>query len=233
MGLGKEITLKMEASSDCRKDSGNEPMDLIEEKIELVPGELIKRQYVKGRQIGKGGSSTCHEIISLETNKMSTAKIIKKSSLETPRAQQRIITEIKIHHSLDNPNIVGFEHTFEDEQNIYILLEHCPNQTLKELLEKRKRLKEFEVQRYLIQLITALKYLHGKRIIHRDIKLSNLLLSDNMELKLCDFGLAVRLESNQERRETICGTRNYISPEMLEKKGYSYEVDIWALGIVM
>ena len=79
-----------------------------------------------------------------------------------------------------------------------------------------------------------MKYLHKHRVIHRDLKLGNLFLSDKMEIKLGDFGLATKLEYEGERKRTICGTPNYIAPEILEgKRGHSYEVDIWSLGVII
>ncbi len=84
------------------------------------------------------------------------------------------MSEIRIHRSLHHPNIVCFEHFFEDNENVYILLEICQNQTLNELLRRRKRLTELETQCYSIQLISALKYLHGHRVIHREYLLPQL-----------------------------------------------------------
>jgi len=76
--------------------------------------------------------------------------------------------------------------------------------------------------------------LHKNKVIHRDLKLGNLFLSDKMELKLADFGLAAKLEFDGEKKKTICGTPNYIAPEILEgKSGHSYEVDVWSLGVVI
>ncbi len=78
------------------------------------------------------------------------------------------MSEIRIHRALRHTNIVAFEHFFEDSENVYILLEMCHNQTLNELLRRRKRLTELEVQCYMLQLIAALKYLHAHRVIHRE-----------------------------------------------------------------
>ena len=137
------------------------------------------------------------------------------------------MSEIKIHRSLHHNNIVGFEHFFEDVENVYILLELCQNQSLNELLRRRKRLHELEVQCYVNQICSAVKYLHSHRVIHRDLKLGNLFLNDKMEVKIGDFGLATKLEFDGERKRTICGTPNYIAPEVLEgKQGHYYEVDI-------
>jgi polo-like kinase 1 len=144
------------------------------------------------------------------------------------------MSEIRIHRALHQTNIVAFEHFFEDNENVYILLELCENQTLNELLRRRKRLTELEVQCYALQIINALKYLHSHRVIHRDLKLGNLFLNEKMELKVGDFGLATKLEFEGDRKRTICGTPNYIAPEILEgKQGHSYEVDIWSLGVVI
>ena len=80
------------------------------------------------------------------------------------------MSEIRIHRSLHHQNVVGFEHFFEDNENVYILLEMCQNQTLNELLRRRKRLTELEVQCYLVQIICGLKYLHSHRVIHREYR---------------------------------------------------------------
>jgi len=90
------------------------------------------------------------------------------------------------------------------------------------------------VQCYLNQICSAIKYLHSHRVIHRDLKLGNLFLNDRMEVKIGDFGLATKLEFDGERKRTICGTPNYIAPEVLEgKQGHSYEVDVWSLGVIL
>jgi polo-like kinase 1 len=185
--------------------------------------------------LGRGGFSECYQVINMNTNKIFAAKIITKISLYETELKQKLLSEIKIHKRLQHNNIVKFEHFFEDKENVYILLENCQNQTLHELIERRKRLTELEVQYYAYQIIKGLKYLHSHRIIHRDLKLRNLFLSDKMELKIGDFGLSARLESCEERRHTYCGTPEYIAPEILEgnDSGYSFEVDIWSLGVII
>lgn len=105
---------------------------------------------------------------------------------------------------------------------------------MNELLKRRKRLHELEVKYYTFQVISALKHLHSHRIIHRDLKLGNLFLNDKMQIKLGDFGLATKLDFDGEKKRTICGTPNYIAPEVLEgRAGHSYEVDIWSLGVII
>jgi len=207
---------------------------IVEEKITKVTGDIQIRKYIKGRLLGKGGFAKCYEFTNMETKQITAAKVIPKKSLVKSRAKQKLISEIKIHKSLHHPNIVNFEHYFEDSENVYLLIEICQNQTLNDLLKRRKKLTELEVQCYTIQIIKALKYLHSHRIIHRDLKLGNLFINEKMELKVGDFGLATKLEFDGERKRTVCGTPNYIAPEILEgKTGHSFEVDIWSLGVII
>ena len=220
--------------SEKDKEKQAENQSIVEEKITKVNGEVQIRKYIKGRLLGKGGFAKCYEFINQETEHSSAAKVIPKKSLVKSRAKQKLISEIKIHKSLHHPNIVAFEHYFEDSENVYLLIEICHNQTLNELLKRRKKLTELEVQCYSTQIIKALKYLHSHRVIHRDLKLGNLFISEKMEIKVGDFGLATKLEFDGERKRTVCGTPNYIAPEILEgKTGHSYEVDVWSLGVIM
>ena len=209
--------------------------DIIEEKItKNGKANQSPKYYKKIRLLGKGGFAHCYELFDEETHHSSAAKIIPKKNLIKSRAKQKLISEIKIHKSVHHKNIVNFEHYFEDAENVYILIELCHNQTLHELLKRRKTLTELEVQYYIFQLIQALKYLHNLKIIHRDLKLANLFLTENMELKLGDFGLATTIDFEGERKRSLCGTPNYIAPEILDgKKGHSFEVDIWSLGIII
>ena len=221
---GKESSTKQEPDNSS----------VVEEKIIKVTGDVQTRKYYKGRLLGKGGFAKCYEFTCAENKKIFAAKVVAKSGLVKSRAKQKLISEIKIHKSLHHPQIVAFEHYFEDTENVYILLEMCQNQTLNELLKRRKRLTEIEVQCYIVQLIKALKYLHSHRVIHRDLKLGNLFLTEKMELKVGDFGLATKLDFEGERKRTVCGTPNYIAPEILDgKTGHSYEVDIWSLGVII
>ncbi|OMJ72607.1 hypothetical protein SteCoe_28905 [Stentor coeruleus] len=207
---------------------------IIEEKIVKVNGDTAIKRYSKGRFLGKGGFAKVYEFVCLETKQVTAGKIMEKSALSKARARQKLMSEIKIHRSLHHTNIVRFEHYFEDENNVYIMLELCTNQSLNDLVRRRKRLVELEVQCYLQQVLSALKYMHSHRVIHRDIKLGNIFLSDKMEIKMGDLGLAAKLEFEGERKRTICGTPNYIAPEILEgKNGHSYEVDVWSFGVLM
>lgn len=107
-------------------------------------------------------------------------------------------------------------------------------QSMSDLIRRRKKLTEPETRFYVAQLLEALKYLRDECVIHRDLKLGNLFLDSNMHVKVGDFGLATRLTHPDERKRTICGTPNYIAPEILEgRNGHSFEVDVWSTGVVL
>jgi serine/threonine protein kinase len=134
-----------------------------------------------------------------------------------------------------HPNIVKFIECFEDNNNIYMILELCPNKSLMDMLRARKRFTEPEARFILLQLLGALKYMHGKKVIHRDLKLGNIFLDADMNIKLGDFGLAALIMNDGDRKRTICGTPNYIAPEVLfgGGQGHSFEVDLWGVGVIM
>ena len=222
--------------NEINETQGNllENNDIVIEKIAKNQDEIQIKKYKKIRLLGKGGFAHCYELFNEETHHSSAAKIIPKTNLVKSLSKQKIINEIKIHKNIHHENIVNFEHYFEDRNNVYILIELCHNQTLHDLLKKRKTLTELEVQYYIFQLIKALQYLHNLKIIHRDLKLANLFLTEDMKLKLGDFGLATIIEFDGERKRSLCGTPNYLAPEILDgKKGYSFEVDIWSIGVIV
>ncbi len=140
---------------------------------------------------------------------------------------------------MHHPHIVEFHRAFTYAESTYVVLELCNNGSLMEMVKHRKFLSEPEVRRYVIQICGAIKYLHYKNVIHRDLKMGNIFLDDNMDVKIGDFGLAALLLSDSEyslnRRRTMCGTPNYIAPEVLSKayKGHDRKVDLWSLGIIM
>lgn len=151
-------------------------------------------------------------------------------------AHPKFRTELQIHAKMRHPHIVQFYRAFAYGANTYIVLELCPNGSIMEMVRKRKGLSLPEVRRFMIQLCGAVKYLHKRNVAHRDLKMGNLFLDQNMDIKVGDFGLAalVVTETEAKRRRTLCGTPNYIAPEVLDKSknGHTQKVDIWSLGVI-
>uniref|UniRef100_A0A673BTN8 Serine/threonine-protein kinase PLK3 n=1 Tax=Sphaeramia orbicularis TaxID=375764 RepID=A0A673BTN8_9TELE len=196
------------------------------EMARIISDPVTGKCYCRGKVLGKGGFAKCYEMTDLSTSKVYAAKIIPHARVSKPHQREKIDREIELHRVLHHRHIVHFYHHFEDKENIYILLEYCSRKSLAHILKARKVLTEPEVRYYLRQIVSGLKYLHEQEILHRD-------LNESMELKVGDFGLAAKLEPAGNRRKTICGTPNYLSPEVLNKQGHGCESDIWALGCVM
>ena len=203
--------------------------EMITQMKEKFSGEKKIETYIKGEKIGKGGFATCYKLYNVQDKKIYAAKeIIKDKS-----SYDRIKNEIDIYEYLKHDNIVNQKEHFIYNDTQYLIFEFCENRDLSHLIDKRKKLKEIEVQYYITQLIQALIHLHDRNIVHRDLKLGNIFLTGKMELKLGDFGLAKKLSFREEKISEMVGTPAYMAPEILENMGYSLEVDIWSLGVIM
>lgn len=191
------------------------------------------KQYERGKFLGKGGFAKCYELKDAKTSEVFAGKIVPKSLLVKPHQREKMTQEISLHKELSHLFVVKLYSYFEDENFVYIILELCRRRSLMELHRRRQALTEPEARYFMNQILLGVKYLHDSKIIHRDLKLGNIFLNDEMEIKLGDFGLATRVDFDGERKRTLCGTPNYIAPEVLGKKGHSYEVDIWSIGCIL
>lgn len=209
------------------------PAPVPKEIPEILVDPRTRRRYRRGRFLGKGGFARCFVISDMETEVELAGKIVPKSLLLKPHQKEKMSMEISIHRSLGHQHVVGFHGFFEDQDFVYVVLELCRRRSLLELHKRRKAVTEPEARYYMRQTILGCQYLHRNRVIHRDLKLGNLFLNDDMEVKIGDFGLATKIEFDGERKKTLCGTPNYIAPEVLGKKGHSFEVDIWSLGCIL
>lgn len=189
--------------------------------------------YERGRFLGKGGFAKCYELRHMVNNEISAGKIVPKSLLVKQHQREKMAQEITLHKTLQHKYVVKLFSFFEDSNFVYIILELCRRRSLMELHKRRKAITEPETRYFMNQILLGVKYLHENKIIHRDLKLGNIFLNDEMEIKLGDFGLATKENFDGERKRTLCGTPNYIAPEVLTKKGHSYEVDIWSIGCIL
>ncbi|KAL1969222.1 hypothetical protein VTN77DRAFT_476 [Rasamsonia byssochlamydoides] len=202
--------------------------------IVTEPGEDGER-YATGAFLGKGGFAVCYEGKLLRNGRVFALKVV-RSEMHQKKMAEKFRTELEIHSKMRHPNIVRFYRAFAFEQCTYVVLELCPNGSVMDMVKKRKCLTLPEVRRFMIQLCGAVKYLHKRLVAHRDLKMGNLFLDRNMDIKVGDFGLAAMIlsEKDERRRQTLCGTPNYIAPEVIDKSkgGHNQKVDIWSLGVI-
>ncbi|RAL07272.1 CDC5/polo family serine/threonine-protein kinase [Aspergillus homomorphus CBS 101889] len=201
----------------------------------VVEPEEDGEQYSTGGFLGKGGFAICYEGTLLRNGRVFAMKVV-RSEMAQKKMQEKFRTELQIHSKMRHPHIVEFHRAFAFDSCIYVILELCPNGSVMDMVRKRKCLSLPEVRRFMIQLCGAVKYLHKRNVAHRDLKMGNLFLDKNMDIKVGDFGLAAMIvsEKDEKRRRTLCGTPNYIAPEVLDrsKGGHTQKVDIWSLGVI-
>ncbi|KAI1786844.1 kinase-like protein [Ganoderma leucocontextum] len=184
-----------------------------------------------GRPLGKGKFGRVYMVRTKgEPNYILALKCLYKSEIVQSRVEKQIRREIEIQQNLRHPHVLRLYGYFHDEKRIFLMLEFAGKGELYKQLTKYGCFTEKRSSRYIDQMADALMYLHAKHVIHRDIKPENLLLGINGELKIGDFGWSVHAPGN--RRKTLCGTLDYLPPEMVEGREHSEKVDYWALGVL-
>lgn len=135
----------------------------------------------------------------------------------------------------NHPNVVRLFDTFETSKHICFVIELCSGGDLFSYIKKRRRLKEDVARFFFKQLVEGLAYIHNaKKVVHRDIKLENILLDATGNVKICDFGVSRQLKTGMEKMKEQCGTPAYIAPEILLDKGYiGFNVDMWSAGVCL
>jgi polo-like kinase 1 len=196
--------------------------------------------------LGKGGFGKVYEVVEQHTGRVYACKVIAQAALAKPRQRKKLTSEVEIHSIVSDAamavtasgggsGVVRFERFFADDDQAYLLMELCTQGTVLSMLKQRGRIQEAECRFWIAQLVAAMRLIHSQLVIHRDLKLGNLFIQHDMRLRVGDFGLAAKLECADERKRTMCGTPNYIAPEVLDQhgKGHSFQADVWSIGVIM
>lgn len=185
-----------------------------------------------GRALGRGKFGNVYLAREKETHFVVALKVLFKKQIQSMNVEHQVRREIEIQAHLRHENILRLYGYFHDETRIYMILEYAPKGTLYMAQQKQpeKRFSEGETAFFVKSLASALVYLHEKHVIHRDIKPENLLLGYNNQLKIADFGWSVKEQNS--KRMTVCGTLDYLPPEMVQGKEHDKNVDIWCLGVL-
>ena len=194
------------------------------------------KAYTAIRFLGKGGFGEAYLVKSNMTKKNYVMKSINFELLDE-KNKLYTINEAILLKNIDHPNIIKFKEVFEVKKpniQLIIIMEYAENGDLNKLLEininKKIYFKENILINWLCQICSALKYIHYKKIIHRDIKPANIFMNNLGQIKLGDFGISKNLK-NLELASSFVGSAYYTAPEMIYEEKYSYEIDIWALGV--
>lgn len=196
--------------------------------------ETSKKDFNFETKLGDGAFGQVWKIIHKKTNKVYACKKVAKERIIKMLEQFR--REVFIMYELSHPHIIKLFHHFEDEKYLYLVMEIAEGGTLFQKLTHEKSLIESQACQYFYEISMAIEYLHSHNpiIIHRDIKPENILIDSNGRLKLTDFGWSNYYSKEQGTpRYTICGTFEYLAPEMVKESGHTPAVDIWCLGILL
>ncbi|KAE9556186.1 hypothetical protein FO519_000674 [Halicephalobus sp. NKZ332] len=183
-----------------------------------------------GRPLGKGKFGSVYLAREKQMKYIVALKILFKSQLLKSNVAHQLIREIEIQCHLNHPNILKMYNYFTDNKKIYLILEYALGGELYKVLQDNGKFSEKTAGRYVYQVADALNYCHSKDVIHRDIKPENILIGANGELKLADFGWSVHAPSS--KRQTMCGTMDYLPPEMVNGAAHDKRVDYWAVGVL-
>ena len=190
-----------------------------------------------GRPLGKGKFGRVYLARERTSGFICALKVLYKAELQHGSGvEKQVRREVEIQSNLRHPNILKMYGHFHDSKRIFLILEFAGRGELYKHLRKENRFPEWKAAQYIAQMASALRYLHRKHVIHRDIKPENILVGIHGELKISDFGWSVHAPNH--RRTTLCGTLDYLPPEMVRPHGsgndnsYDEKVDLWSLGVL-
>ena len=190
--------------------------------------------YKFGRVIGKGAFGKVNIGLHILTGRIVAIKSFNKTKFTKESYKNKIMNEINLMKNLKHFSVVKLLDTIETEKYILLIMENVLGGDLLTFIKKRNKLQEKTAKFIFKQLLQSIKYIHSKNIVHRDIKLDNILIDLNNNIKLCDFGVGKCITNNNEILSEQCGTPAYIAPEVVSGDGYSgFPVDIWSSGIVL
>ncbi|KAJ3027142.1 hypothetical protein HDV00_011391 [Rhizophlyctis rosea] len=200
----------------------------------------IESTYTFLRNLGSGNFATVKEAVDKTSGTKYAVKVINKSRFsKKPKFLENLRQEISILMGIEHPNVVRIYNVVDEPENVYIVLELVSGGELFDAIIENQKFSEEVTRSIMLQIFNALKYLHDRGITHRDLKPENILLTSkepgDWRLKLSDFGLA-KLAGEEEFMRTLCGTPNYVAPEVLTNavgRQYTKAVDLWSCGVIL
>ncbi|RVX22350.1 CBL-interacting serine/threonine-protein kinase 7 [Vitis vinifera] len=203
--------------------------------MEPTPAGVILGKYKLGRLLGRGSFAKVYQAHSITDGTAVAVKIMDKARSVEAGMESRIVREVTAMRSLQHPNILKIYEIMATKSKIYLIIELAKGGELFTKISRRGRLTEAAARRYFQQLVSALLFCHQNGVAHRDMKPQNLLLDQDGNLKVSDFGLsALPDQLKNGLLHTACGTPAYTAPEVVSRKGYDGEkADAWSCGVIL
>lgn len=189
--------------------------------------------YTLGKTIGEGAYGKVKLAVHRFTGEKVAVKTFEKSKLTDQQAQKRVAREVRILKALTHPSIIRLFEVVEESYRRLIMMEYSSGGDLCRYVRDNRRLNEAEAARLFVQIVDGLAYCHACGIVHRDVKLDNLLLDEQRNIRIVDFGFSVSYQKGQKLRKA-CGSPSYAAPEIVARRPYEPQpVDVWSLGVVL
>jgi len=202
---------------------------------DAASGSVPGRGYTKVKDIGQGSYGKA-VLVQDRDGKLYVMKVIDMSRMDS-KQRKDAINEVKVLSSLKHPYVVSYRESFTESKNLAIVMDYADGGDLHQRIQRTrqagKSFPEDKVVRWFTEATLALKYLHDRHVLHRDLKSSNFFLTSQDRLRIGDFGISKVLESTVAFAKTTIGTPYYLSPEICMERPYSFSSDIWALGCVL
>lgn len=196
--------------------------------------EIKRSDFTFEKKLGEGAFGEVWKVVHKVSKKVYAMKQVLKEKVA--RMLPQFKREVYIMYNLHHPHIIRIMNHFEDERSFYLLMEFADGGNLYHRLHRQKQFIEVEAAQYFREVVLAVEYLHNHNpaIIHRDIKPENILIDSNGRAKLTDFGWSnYQSKEDEAPRKTVCGTLEYLPPEMIEEKAHDTTVDVWCLGVLL
>ena len=233
----KSISDNEHQSLDLNPDDNNHEMEaqfvaqMEQEEATKSGTRWTLNDFEIGKPLGRGKFGKVYLARERRTKYIVALKVLSKSQLLKSGVEHQLRREIEIQGHLRHKHILRMYGYFYDNKNIYLILEYSPGGELYKKLTTKGSFSDRTAARFIRDLSQAFAYCHSKHVIHRDIKPENLLLGPNNTVKIADFGWSVHAPTS--RRNTLCGTLDYLPPEMVEGREHDEQVDTWALGVLL
>ena len=199
----------------------------------IVKGQKINERYEIIKSIGEGGMANVYLGYDTILDRNVAIKILRGDLANDEKFVRRFQREALSASSLSHPNIVEMYDVGEDDGLYYIVMEYIEGKTLKQLLKKRGSLTLSESIDIMLQLTDGMAHAHDSYIIHRDLKPQNIMIQDDGQIKITDFGIAMALNSTQlTQTNSVMGSVHYLPPEQAAGKGSTIRSDIYSMGII-
>nr|XP_061795951.1 serine/threonine-protein kinase 33-like [Nerophis lumbriciformis] len=209
--------------------------------IRLIGDGDMEDFYIFGKKLGHGSYGVVYEATHIRTQTQWAIKTVCKAEPGSNKIKM-LEQEIKILKQVDHPHILRLEEIYETAQMTYLITELCVGGELKQVLKQKRFFPEEEARHIIGCLADAITYLHKKKIMHRDLKLENILVKNSLDdyngkldIKVADFGLSVKTYGvgSESILSDVCGTPIYMAPEMMSQRGYTHWCDMWSVGVIM